>query len=198
MPVIIDKPLVMAKCESLPDLLKSMDMTPAIQSFLTPNATLQTMLQSLCNHGHHFEAATILAHALPKREAIWWASLVARDHALRNGATTEAEDRVVVAAQHWVNQPDEPARVAAHRSALLAGNRVPAYWLGMAVFWSMGNITPDSGVVTPPPPQLYARAVAAVMDMAASLGGVAGREATYELSLSRGIHIAAGGNGELV
>jgi hypothetical protein len=67
----------------------------------------------------------------------------------------------------------------------------------MAVFWSMGNITPDAGVVTEPPPGLYAKGVSAAIDLAASLA-ILEREGFYAASLGRGIHVATGGDGKFI
>lgn len=180
--------------DSLAQLCRHFEWSEKVSGFITPNATVQTVLTSLLNHKYWFDAASLLAHALPKREAVWWSMLVVSDYLpLSATATLPLEEATLNAVRQWLAKPEEPQRMAAHDAGLKAGNRLPAYWCAMGAFWSNGNITPNVGVVTPPPPFLYARAVAACIDMAASLCGTE-REARYEKWLKTGHLIAAGKN----
>jgi hypothetical protein len=171
-----------------------------VSSFLTPRATFQTLLQSLVNHGHWFDAVTLMAHAMPHREAIWWGARVCDDYLAENDldkASRQQEETILKAARLWVSEPEEVNRMASYAAATAVPNRVPSHWVGMGVFWATGNITPDAGVVTPPPPYLYARGVSAAIDLAASLTPHA-RIELYEKAIGRGIDIASGGDGESV
>jgi hypothetical protein len=184
--------------DSVQALSTQFEWSQATASFVTPRATIRTVLQSLINHGYWFDAATLLAHAMPQREAAWWATRVCQEYLDENGieGPERAEQEAVLAVcREWVVDPLEEARMATYRAAMAIPNRVPAHWAGMAVFWATGNITPDSGVITPPPPYLYARGVSAAIDLAANLTFHA-RDEAYGDALGRGVDIASGGDGE--
>ena len=188
------------RTDSVAELSKNFEWSRPVNGFLTPRATFQTLLQSLTNHGYWFDAVTLLAHALPQREAVWWAARVCDDYlaVVQMTEAERAEQKAVLAiVRKWVHEPEEQLRLTVHRAALDLANRLPAHWVGMSVFWATGDITPDTGVVTPPPPYLYARGVSASIDLAASLA-IQSREALYARAVGRGLDVASGGDGETV
>jgi hypothetical protein len=185
---------------SLDELCQHFEWSRSVSSFVTPRATFGTVLQSLLNHECWFDAASLLSHAMPQREAIWWGARVCDDYLSQNkmdDASRKEEEQVLAAARLWVTEPEDDNRMATHAAAAGIPNRVPSHWVGMAVFWAAGNITPDAGVVTPPPPYLYARGVSAAIDLAASLT-IPEREKMYQIALGRGLDIASGGDGETI
>lgn len=180
------------------ELCNAMDAAEEVRGFVTPSATFETLLQSLINHDHWFDAASLLAHAMAPRSSIWWATVVCGSRLADADPATPGlteQQQVVELSQQWVREPADEIREAVHRGAGALSNSLPAYWVGMSVFWATGNITPDSGVVTPPPPNLYARGVSAALDIEAATAGT-GRSLVYEDALRRGMDIAAGGTGE--
>lgn len=191
------KQLGRLRTHALDELSTQFEWSRPVTSFITPRATFQTVLQSLINHQYWFDAAMMLSHAMPQREAVWWAAKVCEeylDHCKIEGGAREDEMRVLLSARRWVREPEEDNRMAAHVAASSIPNRLPSHWAGMAVFWATGNITPDAGVVTPPPPYLYARGVSAAIDLAASMA-VLDRDAFYEEAIGRGVDVASGGDG---
>lgn len=188
------KELKRIRPDSLGQLCRHFEWSEKVSAFITPNANVFTVFNSLTNHKYWFDAATLMAHALPKREAVWWATLVVRDYlAFAAADTLPLEQAAINAVQQWLAKPEESHRLAANAAGQKAGNRLPSYWLAMGAFWSTGNITPEVGVVTPPPPFLYARAVAASIDMAAGFAGTK-REEYYAKWLKMGLTIAEGEN----
>jgi hypothetical protein len=180
------------------ELCAQMDGSDEVQGFITPHATFETLLQSLINHEYWFDAVSLLAHAMPPRSSIWWAAIVC-DERLKLEDTKDplviAQVQTTTLAKQWVVTPEEDIRQAVHRATTRLKNSLPAHWVGMAVFWATGNITPEAGVVTPPPPYLYARGVSAALDLCASLAGEH-RLAVFEDAILRGMDIAAGGSGD--
>ena len=194
------EPLGKLRTHSLDELCTQFEWSSSASSFLTPRATFRTVLQSLINHQYWFDAATLLSHAMPQREAVWWAARVCDDYLEANpdeGPGRAGETQVLELSRVWVGDPQEENRMAAYAAAMAIPNRVPAHWVGMSVFWATGNITPDAGVVTPPPPYLYARGVSAAIDLAANLT-VHARDELYGNALGRGIDIASGGDGDRI
>ena len=185
--------LTRLRSEDAFEICRYFEPTSAIQSFLTPNITSSLLIHSLTNNHHWFDAANVIAHSLQIRASLWWACLICRDHVV-HASDPSSLNTLILMIEDWVKEPSEEKRLTVFQRANLLGNRSPGYWAGMATFWSMGNITPGSGIETPPPPYMYAKGVAACIDLAASLA-ISEREPFYRNSLARGIDLAAGGNG---
>lgn len=184
------------RMRSLPDLCTQMDASSEVRGFITPNASFETLLQSLINHEHWFDAASLLAHGMPARSSIWWGCQVCTRFLPVEEAPAAEQREVLELCRKWVIEPEDETRMATFRASTGIPNNSAAHWIGMAVFWATGNITPDAGVVTQPPPYLYARGVAAGIDLAANLSGHE-RGIVYEYALASGMDVACGGSGEI-
>lgn len=134
---------------------------------------------------------TFLAHALPIREAIWWSACCA---STRND-WNEPEQDAIRAAKAWVHMPDEITRRHAAEMATLAELKTGAGWAAQAAFWSGGSMTKPKDPVVPPPPYLYAQAVAGSVNLTALLPNGDNAKQQYLHFISIGINIAHGGNG---
>src|SRR5262245_14999475 len=94
------------------------------------------------------DAVRVLAHGLPKREAVWWACRCLREYL---GATPREKTRLALeAAEKWSRAPTEETRRAAQKAAEGAGYGTPAGLTAMAAFWSGGSLTPPDAPVVPP------------------------------------------------
>ncbi len=151
-------------------------------------------LQILIDNGHYHDAATFLAHAIPAREAVWWACLCTRDHL---NSSDEPYRQAHTAAEAWVRKPSEDTRRQAEKEAEASDYNTPASWAAAAAFWSGGSVAPVSEPVMEPPAHLYAHAVAGAIVMSANQGMPAESEveARYQRYLKHGINIGNGGNG---
>lgn len=138
------------------------------------------------------DAVRFLAHALPKREAVWWACLAARA-ALDHAAPPLLQ--ALAAAEAWVYKPDEANRRAAMASAQAAGFDNPASWAAVAAFWSGGSLAPTEAPAVPPGETLSAVAAAGAVMLAAVLREPERAAERYHLFLAQALDIAAGGNG---
>ncbi len=144
---------------------------------------------------HHFfaDAVTFLAHGLPIRESIWWASICA---SCREDWTDD-ERNAITSAKSWVHSPDETTRRHAEEMAKIATLGTGAGWAAQAAFWSGGSMTVPSAPVVPPPPYLYAQAVAGCINLTAVLPDGACAQQRYQQFLEMGLDLARGGNGEI-
>lgn len=140
-------------------------------------------------------AVRLAAHALPPREAVWWACMAADFTA---PAERRAGDSFVrEAAEAWVRQRTDEARRKAMEAAQAAGPVSPEAWAGVGAFWSGGSMAPEGQPVVPPPPHLCGTAVAGAV-LLASVRGDASRQAQrLELILDSAHEIAEGGAGRL-
>ena len=152
-------------------------------------------LDRLTAGGFLIEATRLVAHALPKRESVWWACMCAIHTAPVD--LPDADRKCREAAEDWVRQPAETSRRAAFDLAQASGFGTPEAWAAMAAFWSSGSMAPEGQPVVPPAPHLTGTAVAGSVALAAVRGDVARRNARLHQFLESGRNIAMGGPGRL-
>ncbi len=164
------------------------------QPLLKAQHTPTEFLQILIDNSHYHDAVTFLAHAIPAREAVWWACLCNREHL---GSSDEAYRQAHSAAEAWVRKPFEENRRQAEKEAEAGHYNTSASWAAAAAFWSGGSIAPVSEPVMEPQAYLYAHAVAGGIIMSANQNMPAESEveARYQRYLKHGLNIANGGNG---
>jgi hypothetical protein len=140
----------------------------------------------------HLDAIRLLAAALPKREAVWWACLCARQ---AHGANPPAKiATAIAAAEKWVASPSEEARRAAESAAEAAEVSTPAGCAAMAAFWSGGSLAPPHVPVVPPGEQLTGHGVAGAVLLAAVLTQPEKAAEKHRAFLALGSEVANGTN----
>jgi hypothetical protein len=157
------------------------------RGFLKPDLSPERFLQVLEKKKLYPAAIQFLAHALPKREAVWWACVCARASA-RTGAPT----RALRAAESWVVNPSEGNRREALPAAMADGAATAAGCAALAAFASGGSLTPPETPPVPPDENLTAQTVAGAVVLAASeLGAETAAESLRDF-LACGIDVARG------
>ncbi|MEO8029483.1 MAG: hypothetical protein ABI765_01475 [Gemmatimonadota bacterium] len=135
-------------------------------ALLRPRHAPHEYLSALTAAGHYPDAVRLLAHALPRREGVWWAWATAkRAIGAEPGAPAAA---VLDATERWIGQPSEEHRHAALAAAEAAGLDTPAGGAGMAAFLSGPSLAPPH-IEQPVPPPEYgaAKAIAGTVLMSA-------------------------------
>lgn len=176
--------------EELADRLSFDDQARAL---LAPELTVEAYVERLNAAGLYTKAVAVLAHALPKRESVWWACT-----AVRKAAPPPAESRAaaaLIAAEAWVRRPTEENRRTAHQCAKDAEVESPSTWTAFAAFWSGDNMAPVGLPPVAPGDALTGRAVAGAVSLAA-----VEREPQHAAEKYRGftaiaLDIARGGDG---
>jgi hypothetical protein len=142
------------------------------------------------------EATRLVAHALPKREAVWWACMCALHTA---PADLPAPDRAArEAAEEWVRQQTDKARRVAWDLAQASGCSTPEAWAAVAAFWSGDSMSPEGQPAIPPASHLPGTAAAGAVALASVRGDATRRDARLRRFLESGRNIAAGGPGRLL
>jgi len=163
---------------------------PLLNDRISPDAFLDLLLE----HERLPDAIRLLAFALPKREAVWWACQCVRDC-----LPTDAPPKLleaVKAAEAWVYKPSEETRWAAKEPGERAGfDKAPA-WAAMGAFWSGGSLVPAHLPAMAPGPTFTGMAVSGAI-----LLGAAQREPEkimerYRQFIGYGVDIANGGTGK--
>src|ERR1019366_8640312 len=114
------------------------------------------------------DAVRFLAHALPKREAVWWGWMSARRAAGENPPPKIKAS--LAATEKWIAQPTEENRRAAHAAAQVAEFGTAAGCAGLGAFFSSGSLAPPEAPIVPPGEYLTAKAISGAVNFAAMSG----------------------------
>ena len=142
------------------------------------------------------EATRLAAHALPPREAVWWACACSR-HTAASGENPQVETKIRDMTEDWVRRQTDPLRRAAMQAAEAAGMRGAEDWAAIAAFWSGDSMTPIDAPKVPPQPHFAGLAVAGSVALAAARGPATRRDARLRRFLASAREIASGGVGRI-
>jgi hypothetical protein len=134
------------------------------------------------------DAVRFVAHALPKREAVWWAWMSARrgsgDHPPRPiKASLEATEK-------WIAQPSDENRRAAKAAADTAKLDTAAGCAGLAAFFSGDSLAPPDLPAVAPGPYLTAKAVSGAVNFAAMAGEPKQAPEKFKSFVAQGLDVA--------
>lgn len=179
----------------LPELVGRISAPPEALAAITGAARVPDAIERLGAAGFLLEAAKLTAHALPKREAVWWACMCAR-HTMPADAPA-ALGELCAAAEAWVRQQTDESRRSAFDMAQALGLDTPEAWAAVGAFWSGDSMAPPDVPKVPPAPHLTGTAVAGSVNLAAVRGDPLKRDARLARFLQSARDIAAGGAGRL-
>ena len=177
------------------ELCREFELSPDAAALLTPEQSVIQFFAALHGAALWDDAAKVMAYALPKRQAVWWAFLCAESTIAPDAP--EAERAALDAAEQWVRRQDDETRRDAFTKAQTAGFDAPASWAAVAAFWSGGSIAPADCPDVPPGPTLTAKAVAGAVALSAVAGDPAQAADRRRAFVTRGVDIANGGAGRV-
>lgn len=150
------------------ELIAIADLGEEARAVLTPGAALPTpraFIALLMERGLHMDAVRFIAHALPRREAVWWAWVCARKS---SGETPKPQIKAALdAAERWVVQPTEDHRRQALQFGEAADFGTAAGCTALGAFMSGGSLGPPEAPVVPPGEFMTAKAVSGAVILAA-------------------------------
>jgi hypothetical protein len=174
------------------EICKRFSLEEPAKKLLRDDLTPRQFLDLLLQQKHHLDAVRLLAYALPKQEAVWWACLCARSVAGANPPPKVAA--ALQAAEKWVADPSEENRRAAMPAAEAAELATPAGCAAMAAFWSGGSLGPPNVPVVPPADHLTAHGISGAVMLAAVQTEPAKAPDKYRRFFELGIEVANGTN----
>jgi hypothetical protein len=174
------------------DICARVELSPEAKAFLVPSLSPQGYLSLLVDGEHIGDAVRFLAFALPVREGVWWACVVAQNSL---DGLSEIDRKCLEGAAGWVYEPDEGRRRACMRSAEAAKFEGSAAYAALAAFWSGGSIAPEGMPEAPPDPSLGPIGVGASVLLSITAGDPGRLNRRFEDAIARGTDIANGGNG---
>src|SRR5262249_30730222 len=147
------------------EVCQAFELGDEARALLQDGMTVGAFLLVLRKAGQHVDAVRLLAHALPKKEAVRWAGGCARGAGWDDPAQGVAGGRA--AADKWLADPAEENRRAALPAAEAVGFGTPAGCAALAAFWSGGSLGPPNVPVIPPGEHLTAQGAANAVILAA-------------------------------
>jgi hypothetical protein len=180
----------------LEDVLARCELPPEALALVAGAGDVAAAIAVLAKNGFLVEAARVFAHALPRREAVWWACMCALHTAPETLPEPDRKAREL--AEQWVRNQNDEIRRAAMNEAKTAGFQSPEAWAGVAAFWSGDSlVAPDAVQKVAPPPHLAGVAVVGAVTLAAVRLKPARKDQRLNLFLGSARDIAIGGSGRL-
>ncbi len=150
---------------SLAELCEVAEIEQETRALLREEQTPQEFLAALVEQERYADAVRLLAHALPKREAVFWAWISARK--VHDGDPPPNIRTAVEATEQWIRQPSEETRRPMLRIAEEADLGTPAGCAALAAFLSGGSIAPPGAPPVEPGEFAAAKAITGSVILAA-------------------------------
>jgi hypothetical protein len=178
------------RAEQLPPLLQKAKPEPAAQALVRTGRTPRQYLGELMTAKHFADAVRVLAWALPRRDALWWACQCVRQ--VITGQDGPAEQAALQAAMRFTLTPSEEHRRAAETAAAAVEFATPAGCAALAAFWSEGSLAPPGAAPVPPPEHLTPTGVANAVVLATVHREPEKAEEKYRRFVALGLDVADG------
>ena len=174
------------------EICKRFKLGDQAKEFLRDDLSPRQFFELLLEHQQFVDAVRLLAHGLPKPEAVWWACLCGRSAAGPNLSPKVAA--ALQAAEKWIADQKEEDRRAAQAAADATDIVTPAGCAAMAAFWSSGSLAPPDSPAVPPGENLTAQGVAGAVMLAAVQTEPATAPEKFRRYLKLGTEVAEGSN----
>lgn len=181
--------LIKIEAKTAAELAGKLELSEAARAALRDGVGPAEYLDALVASGQWPDAVRLLALALPKREAIWWACRCAR---AAGPAPAPAAGTALGAAEAWVAEPTEERRRAAFPAAEAAQFGTPAGCAALAVFLSGGSLAPPDIAAVPPAEDLTGKTVAGAVLLAGVVAEPEKASEKYRAFVTDGLAIAEG------
>ena len=172
------------------EVCERFDIGEEARTLLRTDLTPRQYVDLLAEKQNFAAAIRFLAHALPKREAVWWACSCVR--ATAGPSLEPAATAALQAAEKWVANPSEENRRAAMPAAQAAGLATAAGSAALAAFVSGGSLGPSNVPPIPVAENLTPQVVGGAVLVAAVAKETEKAFERFRAFLSSGIEIADG------
>lgn len=147
------------------DLCKYFTLSAGGKTALQPEMLPDQFAQELIERNHHPDAVQLIAHYLPKRQAVFWALSCVKMTLSQPSPEVEA---AIKATERWIAEPTEENRAATLKAADAADAGTPAGCTALAAYYSDGLPRTDDPKQNARAYFLTSKLVAAAVLMAAT------------------------------
>lgn len=181
--------------EKVGDIIDVSELQSGSVELLKSDMRPEKYIQALTSADKWPDAVKVMAHALPKREAVWWACICARNMEVL--AKNKEEALALKAAEKWVYKPTEENR----RKAFLQAQKGDAPSVGtlssLAAACSGGKLSLGEGQSADLDDSAVPQIVSTVVIISATEKEADQTNQILNSFLQKGIDIACGGNGQV-
>jgi hypothetical protein len=169
------------------EVAKAAELSDESRALLHPEHNAREFVTALLTASRFQDAVRFVAHALPRREAVWWALLCAREAA---GDAPSPDVRASLdATDLWMRHPGDEQRRAAMAAAQKATFGTAAGCAGLAAFLSGGSLSVPGQPEVPPGPFLTAKAVFGAVALASIAPDPQTAPERFQRYIEQGFHI---------
>lgn len=174
------------------DVCQLFRLSEAGRLLMSDGDTPQSFFGRLRDAGQLADARRLLAHCLPPRRAVWWASLCLQESLRHKPFINPLETAAYEAALKWLVEPTEEHRREAARAGWKAKPSTAGGNLAMAAFLSSGSMSKPGLPPVYPKPHLCGRLCGVVVYLASVRYDPAHYKAHLEQYLQIGHQVASG------
>ena len=146
-------------------------------------------MNRLLTEQHFGSAVTFLAHSFQKNVAVIWCCDCLGDLPV---TWSQQELQVLGRVESWLREPSQERRRQHGDDLNSLGVKSPVAWLGQAVFWSGGSITPDGTPDVSASPGLFGQAVSGAVQLAGLVDDARHSDELFPRFINLGIDLVEG------
>lgn len=173
------------------EVVQDLNLSEEARSLLQQGQAARPFLDALLAKEQFVDAAKVMARAMPKREAVWWACQCVRKN--QGDRLKPAALDVLKAAETWTSHPSDEHRRTTFSLVERCGSDNPAGMIGAAVYFSSGSLAPVGTPPVPPKDHLTAVMVGTAIVICAYQPAAKSKE-HFEAFFALGLEVAHGKN----
>jgi hypothetical protein len=177
------------------DVMDTNYLDPGSSDLLDEEMRPEAFIRKLSEAKKWRDAVKVMAHILPRREAVWWACICARQ--MEDLTSDKMEILALEAAEKWVFKPTDKKRLNAFQLAQKSDSPSAGTMSAMAAVHSERTLQVAKGQKLELDSDAFPHIVAAIAMMSTSAAEESRVERQYRQILKSGEHIACGGNGQI-
>lgn len=179
--------------EKVGEIIDLNELAAESKALLSADMWPESFIEELSKSEQWLDAVKVLSHALPRREAVWWACMCATQ--MEALASDESERMALEAAEKWVYQPSDDHRADAFRQVQKSRSNSVGTLCALAAAFSEETLPLGDGQEMEVDSTGFPKIVIGTILMAAGEGNGSQFKQRLQNFLHSGIDIACGGNG---
>lgn len=177
------------------DIIDAHKLSNSAVEFLNSELSPESLINKLSEASKWPDAIMVMANALPRREAVWWACVCSRRMASIAG--DETEKRALNAAEKWVYKPSDEGRSESFRLAQDSNTSSAGTLIALAVAYSENKLAVVMDQEIELDSSSFTQIVTAAVLTAANESPKEQIDDQYRIFINSGKDIAKGGNGQV-